>query len=80
MGIRIRMGPGSVMVVGPMGIFDVVVNDDGKVTKLECINCDFLSGSKVMTAAHRGLVDEQWMFRTETGKMVDPMFPTEDDD
>jgi hypothetical protein len=66
------IGPGGVVVVGPMGSLRIVTFDDGTMTIDRCVNCDFVGTAGPISDAHKALVDERWRDRTDTGRVVDP--------
>lgn len=61
----IDMEPGGVLVVGPRGRFTMHRHASGKIC-VQAVHCDFV-GPDGMSRAHKALVNERWMLRTEDG-------------
>lgn len=62
------LGPGSIIVVGPGGWFNIHSHESGRKC-YDCGHCDFIDGSDAseMSEAHRAIVDERWDSRSEYG-------------
>lgn len=71
-----RLGPGGVIVVGPMGFFELHLHASGSFCH-QSNNCDVISADEHMSEAHRNLVDECWAKRTEDGAFLHPAKPGE---